>query len=69
MRAGDEPVAADEMQAYAATTGQFVLHPFARQYIYDMTGRLGLPPLTVGVLRQTYDPDRDAPLIRETQWK
>lgn len=35
--------------------GQFALHPYAREYIYDVTGRLGLPPLTVGVLTMPYD--------------
>ncbi len=47
---GDHPPTAEELSAYAVTTGQFALHPYARQYIYDVTGRLGLPPLTVGVM-------------------
>jgi hypothetical protein len=51
MREGDDPVQAEELEAYAVSTGQFALYPYARQYIYDLTGRLALPPLTIGVLR------------------
>lgn len=57
MRDGDPPVDDSELQAYALTTGQFALYPFAREYIYDVTGRLGLPPLTVGVLQLPVRPD------------
>jgi len=51
---GDSPPTADELSAYAVTTGQFALYPYAREYIYNLTGRLGLPPLTVGVLTMPY---------------
>jgi len=51
MREGDEPARAEELQAFAVSTGQFALYPYAREYIYDVTGRLALPPLTIGVLR------------------
>jgi hypothetical protein len=61
---GDNPPTADELSAYAVTTGQFALHPYAREYIYDLTGRLGLPPLTVGVLTMPYD---DAPAPRRAR--
>jgi hypothetical protein len=47
----DAPPTPDELTAYATTTGQFALYPYAREYIYDVTGRLGLPPLTVGVMK------------------
>lgn len=57
MRDGDEPPATDELLAYAQSTGQFALYPFAREYIYDITGRLGLPPLTVGVMQMPVDKD------------
>jgi hypothetical protein len=46
----DTPPTAEELSAYAITTGQFALYPYAREYIYDITGRLGLPPLTIGVM-------------------
>lgn len=51
MRPDDEPPTESELEAYASTTGQFMLYPYAREYIYDVTGRLALPPLTVGVMR------------------
>lgn len=47
----DDPPDPNELMAYAASTGQFALYPYVREYIYDVTGRLSLPPLTVGVLR------------------
>jgi hypothetical protein len=47
---GEPPPSDDEFEAYSITTGQFALHPFAREYVYSMTGRLALPPLTIGVL-------------------
>jgi hypothetical protein len=48
---GQEPPKPEELNAYAVSTGQFALYPYVREYIYNVTGRLGLPPLTVGVLR------------------
>ena len=47
----DRPFTEDEVQAYVVTTVQFALYPFAREYIYDVTGRLGLPALTIGVMK------------------
>jgi preprotein translocase subunit SecB len=50
-RGGDEAaLKSEELEAFAKTTGQFALHPFARQYIYDVTGRLALPPLTIDLM-------------------
>ena len=46
-----EPPKAEELNAYAVSTGQFALHPYVREYISDLTMRLGLPPLTIGVLK------------------
>jgi preprotein translocase subunit SecB len=51
MREEDQPARAEELKAFAVSTGQFALYPYAREYIYDVTGRLALPPLTIGVLR------------------
>lgn len=48
---GNDPPEADELNAYAVSTGLFALYPYVREYIADVTSRLGLPPLTVGVLR------------------
>jgi len=57
MLENDETPEAEELEAFAGTTGQFALHPFAREYIYDITGRLALPPLTIGVLRLSMPSD------------
>lgn len=50
-RTGDDGVSEAEFGAFARTTGQMALWPFAREYIFDATGRLGLPPLAVGMFR------------------
>lgn len=50
----------EELQAFAETTGQFALYPFVRQQVYDLTGRIGLPPLVLGVLRMGLDRDEVA---------
>jgi hypothetical protein len=50
LRDGDEAITDEELRAYSLTMGVFAMYPYARQYIYDITGRMGLPPLTVGVL-------------------
>ena len=47
----DATLNADELEAYAATTGQFALYPYAREFVSDATTRLGLPPLTLAVWR------------------
>lgn len=57
MREGDASIDDSELQAYAVTTGQFAVYPFAREYIFDVTGRVGLPPLTVGVLQLPTRPE------------
>lgn len=49
-----EPPTPDELNAYAVTTGRHVLYPYAREYIADITMRLGLPSLTVGVLKDIF---------------
>lgn len=57
---GQEPPRPEELDAYAVTTGQFALYPYAREYISDLTTRLGLPTLTVGVLRHpVYRSDKE----------
>lgn len=50
MRENDEPLTEAELIAYGATTATFALYPFIREYIHDITARLALPPLTIGVL-------------------
>jgi hypothetical protein len=39
----------DECDAFARTTGVFALYPYARAFIQDITARMGLPPLTLGI--------------------
>jgi preprotein translocase subunit SecB len=45
-----------EFEAFAATTGQFALYPYAREFVADMTGRMGLPSLHMGTLRLEREP-------------
>lgn len=54
-----KPITFDEaeFEAFANTTGQFALYPYAREFVATMTGRMGLPPLHLGTLRF----DRDDP--------
>lgn len=50
---GDDPHVFEdaELEAFAATTGQLALYPYAREFIADATGRMGLPPLHLRTLR------------------
>lgn len=57
MRDDDAAIEEDELEAYSLTTAQLLMYPYAREYIYDVTGRLGLPALTVGMLKMTTSPD------------
>ncbi|NKE55359.1 SecB chaperone [Lentzea sp. PSKA42] len=58
MRDGDDTPQEGELTAYAWSMGNFALHPYAREYVSNITGRLGLPPLTINVLQLDYDPDK-----------
>lgn len=49
-RDGDKPLTFNEAEAYAATTGNFALYPYAREYLQSVTTRMGLPALTLNVL-------------------
>jgi len=51
----DEPFSEAELSAFGETTGQFALYPYARELVADMTGRMGLPPLHLGVMRLHLD--------------
>lgn len=52
---GQEPLEEDELDAFAKTTGQFALHPYAREFVADMTGRMGLPQLHIGMMKLHLD--------------
>lgn len=51
MAGGAEPPSTEEVTAFGQSTGAFALYPYARAYAQDVTVRLGLPPLTLGVYR------------------
>lgn len=57
--ASAEPPRAEELNAYAVSTGQFALYPYVREYISDLTMRLGLPPLTVGILKMPIPSEKE----------
>lgn len=46
-----EPFTDAEVGSFAETTGSFALYPYAREFVQDMTGRLGLPPLTLSLFK------------------
>ena len=49
----------DELHAFGQTTGLLTLHPYAREFVSDMTGRMGLPSLHLGTIRFQIDgPDQ-----------
>lgn len=52
-KGAENPPGTEELNAYAVTTGQLALYPYVREYVSDITGRLGLPPLTLGILRMS----------------
>lgn len=62
LQEGEDDPTEEELTAYAATTGRFVLYPYIREYVYDLTGRLALPPLTLEIL------SRPMPVSPGAQW-
>jgi len=48
---GDYAPTNEEFQAYAETAGTFALYPYAREFITNVTSRLGLPPLVIQTLK------------------
>lgn len=50
-----DPFTDEEYEAYASTTGQFALYPYAREFVAELTGRMGLPPLHLGALKFNLD--------------
>jgi hypothetical protein len=45
--------------AFGRTTGLNAIHPFARELVHNMTGRLGYPPFTLELLRSAWHVDDD----------
>lgn len=62
----DSPPTEEELEAYAGSTAAFALYPFAREYVYDLTGRLGLPRLTLPVATQALSPQEVVNLTGDT---
>lgn len=50
----------DELDAYAKTMGTLALYPYSREFVQNMTSRMGFPPLTLSTIRLPY-PTADAP--------
>lgn len=53
------PFADDELDAFGKTTGQLALYPYAREFVADLTGRMGLPTLHLGPLQLFLDKRND----------
>ena len=51
----DETFTQSELEAFGETTGQFALYPYARELVFDVTGRMGLPALHMAVMRLHLD--------------
>lgn len=47
----DDAFSENELNAFGQTTGQFALFPYVRELVASTTGRMGLPPLHLGVMR------------------
>ncbi|WFE95641.1 protein-export chaperone SecB [Micromonospora sp. WMMD987] len=47
-RARPEP---PELDSFAKTMGTMALYPYAREFVQNMTSRMGLPPLTLATFR------------------
>jgi hypothetical protein len=52
-----EPFSDEELHAFADTSGRFALFPFVREAVFNLTGRLTLPPLTLPLLKATLPAD------------
>ena len=45
----------DELDSFGETTGRLALHPYAREFVADITGRMGLPSLHIATLKIPID--------------
>lgn len=41
----------EALEAFAQSTGIFAIYPYAREYVTDVTNRIGLPPLVLDFLK------------------
>lgn len=49
----EDLIAEDELDIFGKTTGVLAIYPYAREYVQDITGRLGLPPLVLDLYKVT----------------
>ena len=56
-KADEREFSVDERRAFAESTAQFALYPYARQLANDLTSRIGLPPLTLPILQVSLEQD------------
>ncbi len=48
---GDEPLDDGDIRAFAFANGTYHSWPYVREFLADLTGRMGLPPFTLPVFR------------------
>lgn len=65
LEGGAEPYSDEEWEAFVQTSAQFALYPYARETVGLLTSRLGVPPLTLGVLRVSLERDEVEALAEE----
>ena len=46
----NEPLADDDVSQFASSNGTLHSWPFLREFLYDLTSRMGYPPYTLGVV-------------------
>jgi preprotein translocase subunit SecB len=47
---GTEPLSQDDVAQFALSNGALHSWPFVREFLYDLTSRMGYPPYTLGLL-------------------
>jgi len=45
----DHPLSADELDSFSEVAGLEIVHPYVRELVHNMTGRMGLPPFVLEV--------------------
>lgn len=50
----ESPFLESELSAYAQSVAMLTLYPYAREYVHGVTGKLGLPPLLMGIFQLPY---------------
>jgi hypothetical protein len=50
-----------ELDDYAKTMGMMAVYPYAREFVQNLTSRMGLPPLTLSTFRLPYPDTSSTP--------